>query len=364
MIFLPSIGYYDTLTRFKMKSIALLCVIALFELASATYGSGGRVVKKGGCIQKAIDAARPGERIVVEAGTYREQLTISKNGIHLVGKKGATIVPPTTPPVKPNKCVGLAGPDTVAGICIIGPKVNLAKFKQEHRKVTSVNQYVRDVTVEGFQVEGFQGINIAVVGAINAEVRGNTVSDGTAYGVLTVGSQSTLITRNVAKTSSLLFIGICMDDQSDVTVTQNTISDYVFGLCIQTNGADVGHNKVSNCCFGASIDPSVNGARVTHNKITNTNPYCGGFGHGIMIGGATNSRVANNYISGINDQGNATSIAAGIVIYDDGANVAKGNVVVHNELKNNEQDILLFTKGNNKIKNNECATPADICKNQ
>ncbi|KAK5996545.1 hypothetical protein PT974_01880 [Cladobotryum mycophilum] len=343
-----------------MKSL-LLCAIALLELVSAG-GPPGRTVRAGGCIQSAIDAARPGDRIIVERGTYYEQLTISKNGIHLIGQKGAVIAPPKTPSTKPNGCTGLAGPGTVAGICIIGTNVKLANFEQEHRKVLSVGKYVKDVTVEGFEVRGFNGINIAIVGAQNAEVRGNTVTDGTAYGVLTAGSRSTLITRNTAKTSSILFIGICMDDQSDVEVSQNSISDYFIGLCVQTNRAEVVYNKVSNCCFGAFIDPGIKGAKVSHNTIGKTNPGCGGFGNGIMIGGAVNSEVSYNDITGINDQGNATNTAAGILIFDDPTSVSNGNVIEFNNLANNEQDILNVSKGKNTIKKNKCKTPGNLCK--
>ncbi|CRK15197.1 hypothetical protein BN1708_017356, partial [Verticillium longisporum] len=157
------------------------------------------------------------------------------DGIRLIGDK-AILRPPVTAPKKPNGCVGLAGDGTAAGICIIGPKVKLDPFPgQEHRKVASVDKAVRDVRVEGFEVRDFQGLNIAIVGAKNTEVKHNTVVDGTAYGILTVGSVATRITGNKVSSSSLLFIGICMDDKSDVAVTKNTISDYGIGLCVQTN---------------------------------------------------------------------------------------------------------------------------------
>ncbi|KAM0276458.1 hypothetical protein ACHAQH_006723 [Verticillium albo-atrum] len=328
----------------------------------ASYGRSPTRVKEGQSIQRAINRAHPGDTILVGKGTYYEQLTISKDGIRLIGNK-AVLKPPGTAPKKPNGCVGLAGDGTVAGICIIGPKVTLDPFPgQEHRKVNKVDRYVRDVRVEGFEVRDFQGLNIAIVGAKNTEIKHNTVVDGTAYGMLTVGSFGTRISDNRVKSSSLLFIGICMDDKSDVQVTKNTISDYGIGLCVQTNGAKVSHNTVFNCCAGAFVDPGIDGAKVTDNNISKSNPACPSAG-GISIAGATNTKVSGNKVYGITDNGNPELISSGIAIFDFNGGVASGNVVVNNVLKKNDQDLLVATAGkNNKVSNNKCSTPEALCK--
>ncbi|KAB5546838.1 pectin lyase fold/virulence factor [Coniochaeta sp. 2T2.1] len=348
-----------------MARVVLLLAALLFGLAACHDST--RRVKEGESIQAAINDAKPGDHIIVEAGTYPEQLNITKDNIQLSAKKGATIVPPGT--LTPNSCSGLAGNGTEAGICITGSDIVFGDFV-EHRKVTSVGTYVHNVKVEGFTVIGF-GLNIVIIGAKDAEVRKNTVIDGGWYGILTVGSISSLVTRNTVKTTSLFFIGICMDDKSDVHVTQNVISDYDIGLCVQTNKADVGHNKVSNCCFGVFVEPFIDGAKVTHNHITKSNPLCQteffGFTGGILIEGATNSEVRHNDVSGMSDYGNPVpeQIAVGIAIIDDtdgtGA-VAKGNQVTHNTLYDNEQDILVATTGpGNEVAHNKCNTPAELC---
>ncbi|KAB5559640.1 pectin lyase fold/virulence factor [Coniochaeta sp. 2T2.1] len=349
-----------------MARIVFLLSALLFGLASCHDST--RRVKDGESIQAVLNDANPGDHIVVEAGTYPEQLTITKDNIQLSAKKGATLVPPGT--WTPNSCSDLAGNGTEAGICITGSDIVFGDFV-EHRRVTSVGTYVHNVRVEGFTVIGF-GLNIVIIGAKDAEVRKNTVIDGGGYGILTVGSISSLVTRNtVSTTTSLFFIGICMDDKSDVHVTQNVVSNYTTCLCVQTNKADVGHNKVSNCCFGAFVDPLIDGAKVTHNHITKSNPLCQteffGLTGGIVIQGATNSEVRHNDVSGISDYGNPVPelIAFGIGIVDDtngtGA-VAKGNQVTHNTLYDNELDILVFTTGSgNEVAHNNCTTPAELC---
>lgn len=47
------------------------------------------LVQKNNSIQEAIDAAKPGDAIYIEPGTYREALTINKDNLKLIGLNGA-----------------------------------------------------------------------------------------------------------------------------------------------------------------------------------------------------------------------------------------------------------------------------------
>ncbi|RKU42609.1 hypothetical protein DL546_005112 [Coniochaeta pulveracea] len=321
-------------------------------------------VKPGTSIQSAISSAKPGSKIVIEPGKYYEQLLITTSDLIISAKAGVILLPPST--FSSNPCSNLAGPGTEAGICIVGKDVVFADFVKEHRKVLQVGQYIQNVKVEGFEVDSF-GLNIAVVGAENAEVRKNTVHDGIAYGILTVGSKSSLITRNTLHSADLKFIAICMDDKSDVHVTQNVISDYGIALCVQTNEADVGHNKVSNVCFGVLVDPGVDGAQVTHNHVGAANPLCqtlfGGFAGGILVNGATNAGVRHNDVSGISDFGNVNQTAYGIGLVDDPQSVATGNQITHNTVVGNDVDLLVVASGKNEVDHNNCASsiPEGVC---
>ena len=351
--------------------LAAVCVIwiSLVSAASA-HGHGIIHVKSGQSIQAAIDSARDGARILVEAGTYAEQLTIESDGIDLVGH-GAILTPPAPP--KKNKCSGLAGNDTEAGICVIGSNVDLAPFVDQHRRVLSVGRPVKDVSITGFEVRGFSGENIVVVGALDAKVFGNKLIDGEQYGCLTVGSTNTRIQGNtVTSSGKLRFIGICMDDMAGVHVSGNRVSGYFTGLCVQTSGADVSDNDVSNSCQGAFVDPRINGAQVRENHFSSANPACaidnpiGVFG--VILDGAVNTVVEHNLIEGQTVGGAPNAFAAGVALVDDPTvtppAIASGNLVTQNILRNNDLDLFVLTNGTgNVVTKNQCSTsiPKELC---
>ncbi|KAF7557792.1 hypothetical protein G7Z17_g428 [Cylindrodendrum hubeiense] len=308
-------------------------------------------------IQDALNKAKYGDKIIVSAGTYKEQLTITKHGVQLIGK-GATLLPPDT--LVDNQCSGIAGPGTQVGICITGYKVKLEPFLAEHQKVASVKNLVNDVLVTGFTISQFPGINIAVVGARNARVAKNTITDGSVYGGLTIGSVNTHFDQNKVTASAFGNIGICMDNKSGVLISGNKVSNQVIGLCVQTNRADVQYNDVTASCFGIFVDPGVDGAKIRHNHIGAAPFFCSPYTTGILLDGAVNTKVLDNVVEGQLADGPGR----GIAIVDDPctfqplglacitlghAATASGNVVLRNTLRDNDLDISLESTGKKNV---------------
>jgi parallel beta-helix repeat protein len=157
-----------------------------------------------------------------------------------------------------------------------------------------------------------------------------------------------------------------VDDVGGAQVTNNAISGYAIGLCVQTPGADVRHNAVTNSCLGAFVDPGIEGAEVSHNHIFGpANPVCAGIPDlgvsGITIGGAIDTEVSNNLIEGLHTP-NKTGVGIVVIDFGEPPAVATNNTIEDNVLRNNDFDIFLNTTGKgNVIQDNTCTTPADLC---
>jgi nitrous oxidase accessory protein NosD len=147
---------------------------------------------------------------------------------------------------------------------------------------------------------------------------------------------------------------------------------------IQTNGAEIEDNEVSDACYGAFFDPGVKDVRFRNNKLTHAQPLCAPFGaSGIILDGAIGARVENNYVEGWKTDDPRT---AGLVVADDPCNseppslgclaiggpaIASGNRVRGNTLRDNTLDIFVNTTGTgNEFRRNDCDTSNErgICR--
>jgi nitrous oxidase accessory protein NosD len=139
---------------------------------------------------------------------------------------------------------------------------------------------------------------------------------------------------------------------------------------IQTNGAEIEDNEVSDACYGAFFDPGVKGVRFRNNKIFRSQPACAPFGaSGIILDGAIGARVENNNVEGWKTDDPRT---AGLVVADDPCNseplslaclaiggpaIARDNRVRGNTLRDNTLDIFVNTTGTgNEFRRNDCDT--------
>src|ERR671917_501914 len=124
-------------TILLMATMALTLLVASGVTLAMGVGSAGAdssVVGPGESIQKAINAADPGDAIVVR-GVHKEDVVIRKDGIELRGIDDAVIEPPAR---ADSPCSRVFGPEA---ICVLGD-VNLETFE--------VNKHVEDVSVSGF----------------------------------------------------------------------------------------------------------------------------------------------------------------------------------------------------------------------
>src|SRR5687768_7860022 len=150
-----------------LLAIMVLTLLVASGVALAAIGPAGAqssVVGPGESIQKAINAADPGDTIVVR-GVHREDVVIRKNGIKLRGDDAVIEAPPRAKADSP--CSKAFGPEA---ICVLGD-VNLKTEKLEGQRVSGVS--VSGFTIRGFKIAGKGAFVIDVIGARNATVVGN-----------------------------------------------------------------------------------------------------------------------------------------------------------------------------------------------
>ena len=344
-------------------TMALTSLAVVAAASPAAAGASTVVVHPGESIQAALDGARPYSKIVVTGGVHAEQLTIATDGIRLVGDH-TSLVPPAT--AVSNPCTGVAGPEegggppTQAGICVIGRDVAFGPFDGEHTPVESVGRPIREVTVEGFDIQGFTGPYVAVAGGRNVRVAGNELEAPALFGVLSLGSRSTRVTGNEIH-GALGFIGVCVDDATTPVVERNDIATMVIGVCVETTGAVVTRNEIHDNCIGIYVDPGI-AATITRNDVFDNNacPDLTSSGRGLTLSGAQGSVVSHNVF-----RGHSVGGLPALLVTDDSTtgSVATDNTVTHNQFVDNTLDITSTASGKNRIAHNDCdnSIPAELC---
>ena len=154
-----------TLLLLNTMALSLLLASGLALAAGVgTAAADSSVVGPGESIQKAINAADPGDTIVVR-GVHREDVVIRKDGIKLRGDD-AVIEAPTRAKAD-SPCSRTFGPEA---ICVFGD-VNIKTGKLTGQRVSDVS--VSGFTIRGFKIAGKGDSTASVIdvnGARNATV--------------------------------------------------------------------------------------------------------------------------------------------------------------------------------------------------
>src|SRR5215217_7797141 len=324
------------------RTIVLLATMALTVLVASgvalatAIGSAGAqssVVGPAESIQKAINAAHPGDTIVVR-GVHREDVVIRKDGIKLRGEDDAVIEVPARAKAD-SPCSKAFGP---GAICIFGD-VNI-----KTGKLTGQRQRVSDVSVSGFTIRGFNS-EFILEGkfARNATFVGNRITGNFANGIAFAKSVHTTIAKNhVAE------VGILVDSSSRTTIAKNHVigspKTDAAGIVVEASSrTTVVGNDLIDDSFGVILIDST-GTKILSNDITDSTAS------GMLILGSPGTKIVSNDIRRPGE--------AGIAIFgpERASNVGK---VVGNRISGGAWGILLQiahggTFAGNTIRNN-CA---------
>jgi parallel beta-helix repeat protein len=279
-----------------MRTLVVGTLAGILALALALAMGGGpadaqsSVVGPGESIQKAIDAAHPGDTIVVK-GVHREDVVIRKNGIKLRGDDAVIEAPARAD----SPCSKATGPEA---ICILGD-VDL-----EASKV--IGPRVKDVSVTGFTIRGFkEGGNgnfaIDAAGARNATIVGNRATGNVTGGIIISSSNinTTVAKNHVMGNPETSTEGIVVTGHSrNTAVLKNEVRSIPFGHnAIEVNEGSVnttiaGNHLVDNWAGPFVIDSP--GTKVLSNVVSR-------FGIvGAFVAGqkSANTKLVGNNISG------------------------------------------------------------------
>jgi nitrous oxidase accessory protein NosD len=195
----------------------LAAMFALLAWASVAQAHRAAVVGPGDSIQAAVDAAAPGDTILV-FGTHRENVAIQKDGLTLRGV-GAVIRPPAVP--AGHACFDTTVPgEAVHGICVVGD----VDFD-----TGEITRYVDGATVSGFAVRGFAGFGVAATAASHTVFKANVTTDNRDAGLF---SGQSLDTRIVANRASGGRFGVLVTGALRGTVAANSLHDNCVGALL------------------------------------------------------------------------------------------------------------------------------------
>jgi len=290
-------------------------------------------------IQAAVNAAHPGDTILVDPGTYREQVTIGSkdDGIKLVSvvEHGASIVAPATL-ADPAAIVHVAGAHnvTVSGFTIRGPQPSLVAgvLVDQNGSAVIADNNVADIRQTAALSGNQTGYAVVVGGLTDSALNGtativeNTISGYQKAGILMYGSGSSAtiagnIITGAGPTDVIAQNGIQVSYGASADIVANLIAgnDYTpagteaTGILIGVGdpGTEAGRVDVSsNLLIGDEIGIAAQG-QTAPLKIT-----------GNIIVGSSQDGIWFDSVHGANVSGNISTGngRSGIYVTGDSAN--------------------------------------------
>jgi parallel beta-helix repeat protein len=322
-------------------------------------------------IQAAIDAAPNGGTIQVQAGTYKENLTITgkqgltlqgagMNAVTLDGSAGVAVQSPAIS-IQHSQNVTIQGLKIInsrRGLHAIGTAglvVTNNSFQNNLRQAVLLEQQTEiQMTNNLFQnthsdKDGKQGDGVYMLDT-KAVLKGNTISGNANYGVVAAGASAqsgSTVTIEQNTISGNSYLGIGLYGTSTATIDGNTIAGNVEeGIYLgNTAHAQIANNQITSnkatadCCgFGINLaqnaQATIQGNTISQNQTrgiaVQDNAQATFQMNTITGNGSTGLRVRHNARATINNNTISGNVANGVDVFEN-AQVT----ITNNQIKNN-----------------------------
>ena len=291
-----------------MRLIKNLLAVALIAGSSTALATVHRVYE-GQSIQAAIDAASPGDTILVEPGIYEESahpdfgLRISTDNLRLIGKVNKGQGDAGKVRLRPT---GAQFTGVYAAPAECGPRVAVGGCEEE----------LHDFYIRGFTVEGFPGNGIQTRFVDGFQIIRNESANNLHNGIYPTISANGLVQNNTSY--GALDTAMWVAASQNVRVIGNDLSDSVIGLEVNVSlDIEVMHNEIYDNSVGLALFhpntagnlplPEMGNWVVKHNNVYNNNlapnpAPAGSFqadlppGVGILALGVSGNTIANNTV--------------------------------------------------------------------
>lgn len=347
-----------------MALLACTAAVVASGLGAAPSAGSWRVhrVQPGESIQKAVDAAKPGDTVLLSPGLYHESVTITTSDVTLRGMNADSTV--IVPDATSTRACAKAG----NGICVSGT---------EGRRVERVT--VRALTLKNFTKSGLWATRTD-----RLKVQGVTAEKNGQWGLAQERSVRGVFSHNIAEHNgdAGLFVSNTVDreegaqDAKALKIRDNLLLGNRIGVTVRRlRNLTVEHNEITGNCTGVFVvgdesAPHAGALSVSRNYVYQNNKKCPATarlpflqGSGIVLTGTEKTLVARNRVE---DNVGTSPLSGGIVLFKSfvGAlnerNEIRDNVV----LRNGTADLANRDTGKGNIfQGNRCSVsePAGMC---
>jgi parallel beta-helix repeat protein len=234
------------------STVFVLALLGLAAVARPAAALAGDTIVVTSTIQAAVDAAQPGDTVLVPPGTYRESVLVTKSDLTIVGNPGAIL-----------DAEGFR----------IGIRVGTGRISRDGPAPTCPPLAVEGFTLRGLTIKHASFSGVFLIGVDGYHLTGTRYLDNPVYGPFPVCSHDGLIDFNqvVGGGSAVgpsLDTGIYVGDDDGVTVRHNSVTNYVIGVVVEnTINATVQDNLLQGNTAGVYVAVLPNHPRPFTDKV-------------------------------------------------------------------------------------------------